>query len=157
LLTKPALCPAASPSAMWTLQGTAVCSVLGTKRTYRPRCATSAFRGKAENICSHGGFPPLTHSRLAPHAAFAADLVRRRVDVIVATGELPLRAAASATSTIPVVFTIPTGCQPRPTGRQHYRVHSYCHRAGIQAVRTFVRTASLREADITIQGRQVRL
>jgi len=48
----------------------------------------------------------LTHSRLAPHAAFAADLVRRRVDVIVATGELPLRAAASATSTIPVVFTI---------------------------------------------------
>ena len=31
----------------------------------------------------------------------AADLVRRKVDVIVATGELPLRAAASATSTIP--------------------------------------------------------
>src|SRR4249919_689113 len=33
----------------------------------------------------------------------AADLVRRKVEVIVATGELPLRVAASATSTIPVV------------------------------------------------------
>ena len=32
----------------------------GTKRTCRPRCATSAFRGKAENICSHRAFPVLT-------------------------------------------------------------------------------------------------
>jgi len=44
----------------------------------------------------------------------AADLVRRKVDVIVATGELPLRAAASATSTIPIVFTI--GSDPVQSG-----------------------------------------
>src|SRR6266404_4781319 len=35
-------------------------STHGTKRTCRPRCATSAFRGKAENICSQGAFPVLT-------------------------------------------------------------------------------------------------
>jgi hypothetical protein len=35
------------------------CLFLGTKRTCRPRCATSAFRGKAENICSHRAFPVL--------------------------------------------------------------------------------------------------
>jgi putative ABC transport system substrate-binding protein len=44
----------------------------------------------------------------------AADLVRRKVEVIVATGELPLRVAASATSTIPVVFTI--GSDPVQSG-----------------------------------------
>jgi hypothetical protein len=32
---------------------------------------TSAFRGKAENICSQGAFPVLTHSRLPPRAVFA--------------------------------------------------------------------------------------
>ncbi len=77
----------------------------------------------------------------------ATDLVRHKVDVIVATGELPLRAAASATSTIPVVFTIgsdpvQSGLVASPTGWQHYRVHSYCHPAGIQAVRACVRAAS---------------
>ena len=46
--------------------------------------------------------------------AFAADLVRRKVDVIVAMGEPPLRAAASATSTIPVVFV--TGRDPVQSG-----------------------------------------
>ena len=44
----------------------------------------------------------------------AADLVRRKVDVIVATGEPSLRAAASATSTIPVVFV--TGNDPVQSG-----------------------------------------
>ena len=44
----------------------------------------------------------------------AADLVRRKVEVIVATGELPLRVAASATSTIPIVFTI--GSDPVQSG-----------------------------------------
>jgi putative ABC transport system substrate-binding protein len=42
----------------------------------------------------------------------AADLVRHKVDVIVATGELP--SAARATSTIPVVFTI--GSDPVQSG-----------------------------------------
>src|SRR6266404_3661751 len=41
-------------------------NTIGTKRTCRPRCATSAFRGKAENICSHRAFPVLTQKR---HAA----------------------------------------------------------------------------------------
>jgi len=45
--------------------------------------------------------------------ACAADLVRRKVDVIVAMGEPPLRAAASATS-IPVVFV--TGGDPVQSG-----------------------------------------
>jgi len=44
----------------------------------------------------------------------AADLVGRKVEVIVATGELPLRIAASATSTIPIVFTI--GSDPVQSG-----------------------------------------
>jgi len=44
----------------------------------------------------------------------AADLVGRKVEVIVATGELPLRIAASATSTIPIVFTI--GSDPVRSG-----------------------------------------
>jgi putative ABC transport system substrate-binding protein len=46
--------------------------------------------------------------------ALAADLVRRKVDVIVATGEPSLRAAASATSTIPIVFV--TGNDPVQSG-----------------------------------------
>src|SRR5260221_135892 len=46
--------------------------------------------------------------------ALAADLVRRKVDVIVATGEPSLRAAASATSTIPIVFV--TGNDPFQSG-----------------------------------------
>src|SRR5258707_2050810 len=36
------------------------CNSIGTKRTCRLRCAMSALRGKAENICSHGAFPILT-------------------------------------------------------------------------------------------------
>ena len=44
----------------------------------------------------------------------AADLIGRKVEVIVATGELPLRVAASATSTIPIVFTI--GSDPVQSG-----------------------------------------
>ena len=42
--------------------------------------------------------------------AFATDLVARRVDVIVSVGPPSLRAAAAATSTIPVVFV--TGSDP---------------------------------------------
>ena len=42
--------------------------------------------------------------------AFAADLVARRVDVIVSVGPPSLRAAVAATSTIPVVFV--TGSDP---------------------------------------------
>ena len=46
--------------------------------------------------------------------ALAAELVGRKVDVIVATGEPSLRAAAGATSTIPVVFV--TGNDPVQSG-----------------------------------------
>ena len=41
-------------------------SAAGTKRTCRLRCAMSALGGKAENICSHGAFPILTHLRHWP-------------------------------------------------------------------------------------------
>src|SRR5258708_18318690 len=41
-------------------------STHGTKQTCRPRRAMSAFRGKAENICSHRVFPGLTLNRLGP-------------------------------------------------------------------------------------------
>jgi ABC transporter substrate binding protein len=46
--------------------------------------------------------------------ALAADLVRRKVDVIVAAGDPPSRAMADATSTIPVVFI--SGSDPVQTG-----------------------------------------
>src|SRR5258705_173126 len=53
---------------------------MGTKRTCQPRCATAAFRGEAENICSHRAFPVLApngHAMAAPLAARAHALVEK--------------------------------------------------------------------------------
>jgi len=74
--------------------------------------------------------------------ALAAELVGRKVDVIVSTGGTPTALAAkSATLTIPIVFRAGSdpvgggraGRQPRPAGRQpHGRQHAY-RRADTQA------------------------
>jgi len=66
--------------------------------------------------------------------AFAADLVRRKVDVIVAMGEPPLRAAASATSTIPVVFV--TGRDPVQSGLVASLAHPGGNMTGFTAIAT---------------------
>ena len=47
-------------------------STHGTFRTWRDVRLESAFGGRADVICSERVFPVLTHSRLAPRAAFAA-------------------------------------------------------------------------------------
>jgi len=66
--------------------------------------------------------------------ALAAELVRRKVDVIIATGEPSLRAAASATSTIPVVFV--TGNDPVQSGLVASLAHPGGNMTGFTAIAT---------------------
>src|SRR5260221_5930500 len=66
--------------------------------------------------------------------ALAADLVRRKVDVIIATGEPSLRAAATATSTIPIVFV--TGNDPVQNGFVASLAHPGGNMTGFTAIAT---------------------
>jgi putative tryptophan/tyrosine transport system substrate-binding protein len=61
--------------------------------------------------------------------ALAADLVRRRVDVIAATGgATPARAAAAATKVIPIVFA---GCDPDDAGLVNNFEQPDCNATGV--------------------------
>src|SRR6266481_3569103 len=82
--------------------------------------------------------------RLDRLPALAADLVGRKVDVIVTEGgDSTTLAAKNATSTIPVVFPRPKrpgregpGRQPGPAGRQPHRCQHDGGRAAAQIART---------------------
>jgi putative tryptophan/tyrosine transport system substrate-binding protein len=70
--------------------------------------------------------------------ALAAELVRRRVAVLVATDRPSALAAKAATSTIPIVFasgldSVELRCQPEPARGQRDRRACFQHRAWAEA------------------------
>jgi len=93
--------------------------------------------------------------RLDRLPALAADLVGRKVDVIVTEGgDSTTLAAKNATSTIPVVFPRPKrpgregpGRQPGPAGRQPHRCQHDGGRAAAQIARTAFGAGSTGQAD----------
>ena len=85
-----------------------------------------AWVRRGENHCHRVA---ICRGLLTGGPAYAAELVHRKVDVIVTAGPLATRAAKAATATIPIVMTQdpdPVGQwvrdQPCATGREHYGI-----------------------------------